>query len=957
MTATRRTFLKGSGLGAGAILLNPSAAEAATGPYRLQNNYFRVSGAWGKLTEIAVDVNGRGRWATLSPIRDLYLGQHDVYDESWGASVQWTATDDRLRLTDIPVPGDDYKVEQGGNNGAPAEIEPGHTLGQSFTADTGAQISSITMLLATHGATGSAITATLYRGTPDTTLEQVSSARLDPVNDNTAHSIEFAPQPGGAYYLELSEPDSSVTWWWHAGDPADVGGGAYQDRTPITTTNFVFTASGYLDGGKAEWTFALDGNRLRATHTIDTGITAVVPWVRDGYSVAYADGVPFSRFYTNRGQLMPAQQLKRRPSWGTFGIGPAESIYATGTGSYDVRISSPAIEISGSSPIDAEQMPLQLSGGDTYIIDLLPHTDELPREFPEFVASDTRRAVQLTTFFHERTLSAQQGAQATNGADWKDWTGRIYDWLPNGFRGGERESLLGIKLDDDGYVWTWNPNGAREWPFPDPSVWDTRHFTTNPMYVLGAWRYFSWTGDEDFLATMLPRVRKAMTYCLDVLDGRSGLLTLPSLDHGGRPQEIGSNYWDITPFGHLDAYANAYFYGAIEATAQLEEHVSGSTAPWRELKGLVRRRFNDVFWDDVAGRYICCVDIDGTRHDYGAAFVNLEAASFGLATREQVERIYGWLEHGHTELTTNVVFVPTGDGVTTLEPGQSLSQSFSAPAPFAQVAGSFAATALDNAGFTLSLYRGDQLIASRQLDWRPPAGWGHLDLPVQPAGDYRLEMSGGDGRTGWFNGTSGRSLVAVSPYANGAADIYTRFGWAPRATSRKNNFWYFWGWAGVTLPFEQQLQDGGTDLYLSGFDVEVRAKHRSADDAWRRLTAIADRWAKPDHLCGGDPLHAGEHPQNESTPGSVGVDIPFPESGLATGSFLYAFVGAQAEPSGLVITPNLPSTLSYAGVRRMHWRGRTVDLTVTRDTVIVRGDGISVRKRYSAGESVRISPP
>lgn len=307
--------------------------------------------------------------------------------------------------------------------------------------------------------------------------------------------------------------------------------------------------------------------------------------------------------------------------------------------------------------------------------------------------------------------------------------------------------------------------------------------------------------------------------------------------------------------------------------------------------------------------------------------------------------------------TTNVVLVPTGNGVTTLESGQTLRQPFIADASFAQVAGAFAATALDNAGFTLSLYRDGALIASRHVDWRPPAGWGHLDLPAQPAGSYELVMSDGDGLTGWFNGSSGRSLVAVSPYSQGPADIYPRFGWAPRATSRKNNFWYFWGWAGVTLPFERQLQDGGTDLYLSGFDVEARARYRSADDAWRRLTAIVDRWAKPDHLCGGDPLYDGEHPQNESTPGSVGVDIPFPESGLTPGSFLYAFLGVEAEPSALVITPNLPSALTYAGVRRMHWRGQTVDLTVTRDTILLRGDGISIRKQYSAGESVRITPP
>jgi hypothetical protein len=158
----------------------------------------------------------------------------------------------------------------------------------------------------------------------------------------------------------------------------------------------------------------------------------------------------------------------------------------------------------------------------------------------------------------------------------------------------------------------------------------------------------------------------------------------------------------------------------------------------------------------------------------------------------------------------------------------------------------------------------------------------------------------------------------------------------------------------VTVPFEQQLQEGGTDLYQSGFDVAPRARNIGGDNAWQRLMAVVQRWRDPDHLCGGNPLYRGEHPQNESTPGSVGVDIPFPESGLAPNSFLEAIIGVAAEPSALTITPRLPSTLQHAGVQRMMWRGHVCDLSVTRDRVVLSSGAFHISRRYQPGQTVRI---
>jgi hypothetical protein len=151
------------------------------------------------------------------------------------------------------------------------------------------------------------------------------------------------------------------------------------------------------------------------------------------------------------------------------------------------------------------------------------------------------------------------------------------------------------------------------------------------------------------------------------------------------------------------------------------------------------------------------------------------------------------------------------------------------------------------------------------------------------------------------------------------------------------------------------VQDGGAILYTSGFDVIARARYQSADDAWARLTAILDRWSDPDHLCGGTPLFRGESTVDSGTSStSVGTDIPFPESGLAPASFMYAFVGVEAEPDALVITPNLPSALSQVGVRNLYWHGQKLALLVTRNRITLEGSGISVTRPYKAGASVRL---
>lgn len=990
-TASRRSFLKGAGLVAAASTLvgrtaqaeTAAAAEAAT--YRLENGFISIAGAYGKLTRLACDPTGGGQYQPTA-FSSLFIGEADFYEAGFNDGVVWTGTETTLNVTGIQIPSaSDLRQAQ---LNAPVPLNPGQTLGQSFTA-TAHRFFRVGGQFPTWSSQNSSMKLTLYSGTPATGLTEIGSAVVNPVQDNGWAYVDVPAQPAGVYYLEASDAAGTPGWWAQGGSTTvEVGGSSYADRTQLSGRTMTIDVVGFNVDGLASWQFDLSGPTLHLAYELewqgdpraDPGLTMNTSWVKDGYSIDAADGVLFSRFIGDDGYYIPSQQLKRRAAWTNPVLG-TKWVGATGTGPYDLRISAPEPVLDGTMAADSMALTLNTGGTDaatvisrSIAIEVQAHTDALPDVFPVFTASDEVRATQLSTFYWERALSFRFSGHA---ADWADWEGRILDWTGTVGADEQSASLLNTKLDDNGYVWSW-PD-SQGWPFPDPKLYDSRHFTSNAMYVLATWRYFSWSGDSAFLTTMLPRARKAMAFYLDSLGGSSGAVTIDSPDHSGRDGAVPSNYWDITSHGHLDAYVNAYFYGALEAMAQLEDFVKDKkrAKQLRALRPIVAQRYNELFWNDTDGRYIQSIDVDGVVHDYGATYVNLEAASFGLPSEGQAARIFEWLDHGHTELQDSVVLIEGGGLAPKIEPGRTMGQSFTANAAFTSVAARFPTYGARGAEFTMTLYPGVPdgtsrvPIAEQQFgDWGDGAV-AHIDLPKQPPGVYYLEVSNVTGALAWWSSktsvpgamayTDGlpavdarsRFVAALGEHFEGPADIYSRWVFAPRATTRRNSYWFFLN--NLNTPWEHQVQDGGAILYTSGFDVIARARYRSADDAWARLTAILDRWNEPDHISGGTPLFRGESTVDSGTGStSVGTDIPFPESGLVPASFMYAFIGVEAEPDGLVITPNLPSTLSHAGVRNLYWHGKRYEVRVTRDSITVEGGGTTVSRQYKAGKPVRL---
>ncbi len=191
--------------------------------------------------------------------------------------------------------------------------------------------------------------------------------------------------------------------------------------------------------------------------------------------------------------------------------------------------------------------------------------------------------------------------------------------------------------------------------------WDTRHLVNNAIYVKSAFEYVRWTGDMEFLETMMPRLRKAMAYMIKEGNGKEfDHIRCTMHGHDGRPGYTvhkdgtktfhvghgkGGNYWDLLPFGWDDMYTTTHYYSALLAMAQLEEMTTGGIDPQalRDHAAKVKKTANQKFWDDEAGRFVGTIDADGNPRDYGFTFVNLEAIHYGIASEEHAAKVLEWI--------------------------------------------------------------------------------------------------------------------------------------------------------------------------------------------------------------------------------------------------------------------------------------------------------------------------
>ncbi len=262
-------------------------------------------------------------------------------------------------------------------------------------------------------------------------------------------------------------------------------------------------------------------------------------------------------------------------------------------------------------------------------------------------------------------------------------------FMPSGDSGGELEKapgetrtmipvcrlpewkgiITGIRIQFD------NPAKARLVIKSFHTACDTRHNINNSNFIRGVHDYFLWTRDITFLREQIGRLRRALRFmerefdtrtrrCVYTIwpghEGRSGVRYVDGVKQIINGEGIGSNYWDLLPFGGEDALATIYYQDAVRDLAEIEEQVllhpewcvpTGADAfdpvDLRRHADEVRAYGQKRFWNAKTGRF-GTVDLDGNTHDYGFVFLNNEAVYYGFATPDQARSIHAWLSGERT---------------------------------------------------------------------------------------------------------------------------------------------------------------------------------------------------------------------------------------------------------------------------------------------------------------------
>jgi len=249
----------------------------------------------------------------------------------------------------------------------------------------------------------------------------------------------------------------------------------------------------------------------------------------------------------------------------------------------------------------------------------------------------------------------------------------------------------------------------------------------------------------------------------------------------------------------------------------------------------MRADFQKRFWNAETGRFVGWIDLKGCTYDFGFTFVNLEAIHYGLASPEQAQSIFTWLD------------------------------------------------------------------GKRQI-----------------AGDTSF-----------------------------GADIY-HWRFAPRATTRRNIEAYTWPWRSPeTIPWGDQVQDGGAVMGFSYFDLQARLKTLGPEDAWQRLRTII-AWFDEVQCEGGYRAYYAKPGrgklQGGGPAGGLGLDKEFLESVLVPQIMLYGFLGFQPNIDGFELNPRLPKGWPSLTISQIHIHDHVVGITAHQD-------GHVTIKTLSAGDA------
>lgn len=188
----------------------------------------------------------------------------------------------------------------------------------------------------------------------------------------------------------------------------------------------------------------------------------------------------------------------------------------------------------------------------------------------------------------------------------------------------------------------------------------------------------------------------------------------------------------------------------------------------------------------------------------------------------------------------------------------------------------------------------------------------------------------------WLDG----ERIVAGDTSTGADLYHWRF--APRATTKRNVEFYFWAWSGPeTIPWGNQVQDGGAVLGFSYHDLMARIETLGPDSAAARLAEIV-KWFDEVQAAGGyRKYYDGSRPgtmQGSGTAGGLGLDMEFIESALVPQVMIDGFMGFAPLADGFKVEPKLPSTWPELRIDRIHFHDSVLAVRATKSAIEVTNE-------------------
>lgn len=422
------------------------------------------------------------------------------------------------------------------------------------------------------------------------------------------------------------------------------------------------------------------------------------------------------------------------------------------------------------------------------------------------------------------------------------------------------------------------------------SDYDDRCVQNNSIFINALAEYYRYTGDDAVLAELIGKARRAYQFYLTYCNGTSGLIDQDNfVGHDGIPisgHGISSGYFDLLALPSTDFYFNVYFYKATKSMEYLERMAEAAGITSETVSVETPDLQSEVEYQETAATLSSRLSLIAEK--VTGEFWSEEKGRF-------IEGTIDWDATGH--LNEDSALIELGN-----------------------------------------------VVASDEIDY----GYLAFNLEAVACGLASDEQS--KEIMDWCTGVRNVEGDTATADAVLAKNSLYYFECSPRISTKSNaNQYAYGGYATSQVNFGKQVQDGGSAMWVTYYDLVSRQRVYGADSAYDRIDDIIKWYEEVSDLYYEDYPN-GDNPtqfyrsyytrsislQGGNQQGGLGLDCEFLENAIVYAALPQITLGLNStQYKTLDLAPSLPSSLLYYKMENLAFHGVKYDVTAANDFVRV----------------------